>query len=40
MGMGDGDREKIKKALIASFNDPNRAVEFLLSGNIPDVGAM
>jgi hypothetical protein len=36
MGLGDGDKEKIKKALAAAYNNPERAIDYLLSGNIPE----
>lgn len=35
MGLGDGDRDKIKRALAAAYNNVERAIEYLLSGNIP-----
>lgn len=35
MGLGDGDKDKIKRALAAAYNNVERAIEYLLSGNIP-----
>lgn len=35
MGIVDADKEKVKRALIMSFNDPNMATEILLSGQVP-----
>lgn len=37
MGLGGGDRELIKKALAAAYYNVDRAVEYLLSGNVPSV---
>lgn len=36
MGLGDGDKEKIRKALRAAYNNVERAIEYLLSGHIPE----